>query len=950
MKFSNLSVISLKILLALATVTSAGAVSNAQTVVSVKDTVMRTYPFADPDPVPQMGEVYPYWRFQHFTKEGEECRWTLVVLENDYLRVKIFPEIGGKVWSVFDKSAGKEMFYDNDVVKFRDISLRGPWTSGGIEFNYGVIGHAPSCASPVDWKVENKPDGSASCYIGVFEMLSRSHWTIEINLPKDAVWLRTTSTWHNDSGEYQPYYSWANSGMKTSDDLMLVYPSDNAVSHWGEKMLYPLDEQNRDLSLYSNQAFGPDKSYHMVGSHKSFFGSYYKDDDWGVMHWALRDEKLGRKYYTWALSDQGGIWIDLLTDTRPQYIEMQSGKLYNQNFEKSSRISSYRQILFTPYGTDRWSDFWLPYSGIGPADNVTLDAVTSVVKDGKKVKVGIYPLHSEKGMLVVSDEGGRTLHKQECTLEPARTLSFEFKTKEEPAVLSIAGKVLWRADEEIVDRPQDRNPQFNADSPSGQMLMARDYVGLRKFNRAEVLVDSVLAAEPSRIDALTLKADLLYRRMCYGEAYDFSGKALAVDQYDADAGYIGGLAAVELGKYNDAFDRFEVAAISNGALRTAAYTELARLHFKRGNIMFAKEYAEKALMYNCNNFTALQILYKAGGCPLESLESVNPLSHFCAAERMLSGTVDAGAFADSFQEELPWEDYLELAVFYNSLGLTNDAVAILEALPSKNSLTALWTAYLEGDTKAVSSAEKCDVKFVFPFRRESCKPLEWAVNNGGKWQSHYLLAMLKDFYGYKSEASALMQGLDSDYAPYYAYRYKFSKDAADLEKAIGIDPDEWRYCKMLSDDLMACGKHSDAVSHLEKFYASHPDNVQIGDALIDAYLAADMFPEAERILDTIEYLPFEGLKGSHDKYRHTKLHLAAEAIDKGDLTNAERLLEEALLWPVRLGVGKPYDDMIDTSVEDWMRREIDARKAGDTSREKVLPRLGNLLSKDSRLF
>ena len=54
--------------------------------------------------------------------------------ENPFLRVKIFPEIGGKVWSVFDKTAGKEMFYDNNAVKFRDIAMRGPWTSGGIEF------------------------------------------------------------------------------------------------------------------------------------------------------------------------------------------------------------------------------------------------------------------------------------------------------------------------------------------------------------------------------------------------------------------------------------------------------------------------------------------------------------------------------------------------------------------------------------------------------------------------------------------------------------------------------------------------------------------------------------------------------------------------------------------------------------------------------------------------
>ncbi len=40
-------------------------------------------------------------------------------------------------------------------MKFRNISLRGPWTSGGIEFNFGVIGHTPATATPVDYVTKN---------------------------------------------------------------------------------------------------------------------------------------------------------------------------------------------------------------------------------------------------------------------------------------------------------------------------------------------------------------------------------------------------------------------------------------------------------------------------------------------------------------------------------------------------------------------------------------------------------------------------------------------------------------------------------------------------------------------------------------------------------------------------------------------------------------------------
>ena len=146
--------------------------SSAQTV-SVKDTLMVTYPFSDPNPIPKATKIYPYFRYDGFTSTAEKKEWKTVILENDKLRVRIMPQIGGKVWSVYDKVNGKEIFYDNDVVKFRDIAMRGPWTSGGIEFNFGIIGHTPSTSFPVDYRTVRKEDGTVSCYIGSIDLQTR---------------------------------------------------------------------------------------------------------------------------------------------------------------------------------------------------------------------------------------------------------------------------------------------------------------------------------------------------------------------------------------------------------------------------------------------------------------------------------------------------------------------------------------------------------------------------------------------------------------------------------------------------------------------------------------------------------------------------------------------------------------------------------------------------------
>jgi len=97
-----------------------------------------TYAFSDPNPMPLLTQVYPYFRYDGFTDKPVQKEWKVVELENDYIKLMILPEIGGKIWSAVEKSTGKPFIYYNHAIKFRDIAMRGPWTSGGIEFSHGI--------------------------------------------------------------------------------------------------------------------------------------------------------------------------------------------------------------------------------------------------------------------------------------------------------------------------------------------------------------------------------------------------------------------------------------------------------------------------------------------------------------------------------------------------------------------------------------------------------------------------------------------------------------------------------------------------------------------------------------------------------------------------------------------------------------------------------------------
>jgi hypothetical protein len=148
---------------------------------------MKTYPFSDPSPVPKVGRIYPYFRFDGYTDEAIQKKWKFVELQNEFIKVSITPQIGGKIWGAIDKTSNFPFIYYNNVVKFRDVAMRGAWTSGGIELNFGDIGHDPTVSNPVDYFTRKNNDGSVSCFLASYDWASRTRWLVEVNLPKNKV-------------------------------------------------------------------------------------------------------------------------------------------------------------------------------------------------------------------------------------------------------------------------------------------------------------------------------------------------------------------------------------------------------------------------------------------------------------------------------------------------------------------------------------------------------------------------------------------------------------------------------------------------------------------------------------------------------------------------------------------------------------------------------------------
>lgn len=927
------------------------------TVTETVETV-KTYPFSDPDPVADPSDLfYPYFRFDGFSAKGTDKQWKVVSLENDYIKLTLFPEIGGKIWGAVDKTTGKEFIYNNHVVKFRDIAMRGPWTSGGIEFNFGIIGHAPTSSTPVDYVTRQKPDGSVSCYVSSYELVTRTLWTVEVNLPKDKAYFTTTTTWHNSSSIDQPYYQWMNAGYPAAGNAEFCYPGTNYIGHGGELHSFPLDEQGRDISWYEKNDFGNSKSYHIVGKYNDFYGAYWHDNDFGSIHHADYDEKLGMKIFLWGLSREGGIWEDLLTDTDGQYIELQSGRMYNQPASNSS-LTPYKHTAFGPQATDRWTEYWFPVKGIKGVSKASRIGALNVLREDGFLKLYFSPLQKLSTTIKLY-EGEKEVNSIPLNCGVLETWKDSIPLNK--AVAAGRLKVVVGEDllvysevpsDNITSRPKQLPADFDWNSVYGLYTQGEQWMNQKVLDKAETFLLASLEKDPYFVPALTDLASLYYRQGRYDEALARCKTALSINTYDGDVNYLYGLCNMALGNQTDAKDGFSVASYSPG-VRSAAYEKLAEMYLMDRNWAKAEHYALKSKEFNQMNLSAdhvLMVVYRKTNqrekakALIDPLLEDLPLYHAARFEQLYQGE-GSGHPIDDLQSlirnELPFETYMELAEWYESVGCTEEALSLLSC--AGNYPIALYKqAYLlhqaGNDDESRGMLQRVGAlspAMVFPFRPSSLKALEWAKTVQPDWKIDYYEALIRWANQDKAKALELLENCgEADYAPFYLSRASLKEGEsrlADLLKAEQIEM-SWRTGFALINHYVANNQWQKAVETGKKYTKKYPSNYYIGLKYAKALCETGQYQPCISLLSRMQVLPNEGSYAGRAVYREANLYRAMEQLGHKNYKQVMKSVEASKEWPENLGVGKPYDDMIDSRLEDYLEAKAavgqgDSRKA-----------------------
>jgi tetratricopeptide (TPR) repeat protein len=743
-----------------------------------------TYRLLPPDPNPMFykGEsyqgaqkrLYPYPLIDGITGIREDATYTAVYLENEYVRLCVLPEIGGRLFSAVDKTNGYDFFYRQHVIKPALIGMLGAWISGGVEwcvFHH----HRNTTHMPVDYAVRENPDGSATVWIGETERRHRMRWTIALTLRPGASYLEAAVTMRNRTPHAHSILYWANVAVHVNDRYQVIFPpsvqvatyhSKNDFTYWpiGRGRYRGSDYTGVDLSWWKNHP--KPVSCFAWGLREDFMGGYDHAADAGVVHVGNHHVVCGAKLWEWA---PGNVWdTKILTDSDGPYAELMVGAF-------SDNQPDYSWIR--PYEVKAFRQYWYPVRGIGGFKTANLHAALNLERRGGKAVLGIHATSPRKMARVTLTAGKTVLLDDAVDISPEKPLAREValpadaaETALEAVLRDAAGRVLI-AYRPSPPEPVNKLPEVVKPPPPPKEIETVEELYLTGLRIQQIHNPSIdpsdyyeeaLRRDPGDARTNTIVGANLIRRGLYEKAEAHLRRAVerVSAEYtrprNAEAWYLLGLAMKARGATDEADDAL-YRATWDAACHSAAYLELATLAARRGDFRTALQHVDHSLATNTRNARAVclkaAVLRHLGeharaAEAAAAIAAEDPLCFFALNELALA-QADAGKKdkAAGTLETLTGrmrgdvQSYLELAADYMDAGLVYDAIAVLRrqaapaaGRPAESPMLYYTLGYLYEQSRKPGLAREARTKaagmppdYCFPFRLEMIDVLEAAL-------------------------------------------------------------------------------------------------------------------------------------------------------------------------------------------------------------------------------
>ncbi|MCQ9164489.1 DUF5107 domain-containing protein [Arthrobacter sp. STN4] len=280
--------------------------------------------------------IFPYMLQDAYTREAGATELTAVVLENQHLKATFLPQLGGRLWQLFDKDTGKELLHTGGRIQFANLALRNAWFAGGIEWNIGTRGHSPTTCSPLHTALVHTPDGQEVLRMWEFDRLREAVFQLDAWLPADSRVLFTAVRIRNPNATPVPMYWWSNAAIPQTPHTRVIAPATRAFATGYDgamDVVAPSGFHGIDATWPARNPHAADFFFDLAPGRRRW--ELALDDAGDGLALVSSPRLRGRKLFVWGEGDGGRRWQEWLTPTPPgteprRYAEIQSGLAQTQ--------------------------------------------------------------------------------------------------------------------------------------------------------------------------------------------------------------------------------------------------------------------------------------------------------------------------------------------------------------------------------------------------------------------------------------------------------------------------------------------------------------------------------------------------------------------------------------------------------------------------------------------
>ena len=270
---------------------------------------------------------FPYKAQDKYSRKLQEKEQITVVLENDYLKATFLPQFGGKLHSLFDKKAGKELLFVNSIVRPCHLGVRNAWMSGGVEWNCGYVGHNPFTCDWMHTARTQLDDGTPVLRFYQFERIRSIVYQMDFFLPEDSALLYVRTKLINPQFKVVPMYWWSNIAAPDVPGNRVIVPVTNTfTARDSHPVKIAVPEYNGiDITYPLNNVISIDYFWNIPADERKFICQVDKAG-YGLVQTSTKRLQ-GRKLFVWGNSEGGDRWKNFLTadDQSGSYNEIQAG-------------------------------------------------------------------------------------------------------------------------------------------------------------------------------------------------------------------------------------------------------------------------------------------------------------------------------------------------------------------------------------------------------------------------------------------------------------------------------------------------------------------------------------------------------------------------------------------------------------------------------------------------